>query len=41
MGCHLAVNTRNMISFLSSLGYTITNADFPTHLYNNNDACVK
>ncbi len=30
-----------MISSLLSLGYPITNAEFPTHLYNNNDACIK
>jgi hypothetical protein len=40
-GCHLVVNTRNIISSLSSLGYPITNAEVPTPLYNNNDACVK
>jgi hypothetical protein len=32
---------RNMISSLSSLGYPISDADSPTPLYNDNDACVK
>jgi hypothetical protein len=30
-----------MISSLSSLGYPISDADSPTPLYNDNDACVK
>jgi len=37
MGSRLTVNTRNMISGLSDLGYPI----HPTPLYNDNDACVK
>ncbi len=41
MGSRLTVNTRNMISHLSSLGYPINNATCPTILYNDNDACVK
>jgi hypothetical protein len=40
-GCHLVVNIRNMISSLLSLGYPITDAEVPTPLYNDNDACVK
>jgi hypothetical protein len=38
-GLRLTVNTRNMISSFSSLGYPINNADSPTPLYNDNDAC--
>jgi len=41
MGSRLTVNTRNMISGLSDLGYPIHDCEFPTHLYNDNDACVK
>jgi hypothetical protein len=41
MGSQLTVNTRNMISGLSDLGYPIHDCGFPTPLYNNNDACVK
>ncbi len=40
-GSRLTVNTRNMISSLSSLGYPINDADSPTPLYNYNNACVK
>ncbi len=40
-GSRLTVNTRNMISSLLSLGYPINDADSPTPLYNDNDACVK
>ncbi len=40
-GLRLTVNTRNMISSLSSLGYPINDADSPTPLYNDNNACVK
>ena len=41
MGSRLTVNTRNMISSLADLGYTILNCTPPTNLYNNNDTCVK
>jgi hypothetical protein len=41
MGAHLTVNTRNMISSLSDLGYPIDDTTLPTPLYNNNDACMK
>ncbi len=41
MGSCLTVNTRNMISSLSNLGYPIHDANSPTPLYNNNNACVK
>ena len=41
MGSRLTVNTRNMISGLSDLGYPIHDCESPTPLYNNNDACVK
>ena len=41
MGSRLTVNTRNMISSLSDLGYPITDCHSPTPLYNDNDACVK
>jgi hypothetical protein len=41
MGAHLTVNTRNMISSLSDLGYPIDNTTLPTSLYKDNDACVK
>jgi hypothetical protein len=41
MGARLTVNTRNMISSLSNLGYPIDNTALPTPLHNNNDACVK
>jgi hypothetical protein len=37
-GLHLTVNTRNMISPLSSLGYPIHNTETTTPLYNNNKA---
>jgi hypothetical protein len=41
MGSHLTVNTRNMISTLFDLSYPIHDANSPTPLYNNNNACVK
>jgi hypothetical protein len=41
MGACLIVNTRNMISTLSNLGYPINDTTLPTPLYNDNDACVK
>jgi hypothetical protein len=41
MGARLTVNTRNMISSLSDLGYPIDDTTLPTPLYNDNDACVK
>ena len=41
MGSRLTVNTRNMISGLADLGYPIYDCDSSTHLYNDNDACVK
>jgi hypothetical protein len=41
MGSLLTVNTINMISSLFKLGYPIHDANSPTPLYNNNDACVK
>jgi hypothetical protein len=41
MGSWLTVNTRNMISGLSDLGYPIHGCESPTPLYNDNDACVK
>jgi hypothetical protein len=41
MGSRLTVNTCNMISHLSSLGYPINDATCPTILYNDNDACIK
>jgi hypothetical protein len=41
MGACLTVNTRNMISSLSNLGYPINDTTLPTPLYNNSDACVK
>ena len=41
MGSRLTVNTRNMISSLSDLGYPITDCQSSTPLYNDNDACVK
>jgi hypothetical protein len=41
MGSRLTVNTCNMISHLSSLGYPINDATRPTILYNDNNACVK
>ena len=41
MGSRLTVNTRNMISILFDLGYPILGCTPPTHLYNDNDACVK
>jgi hypothetical protein len=39
-GSRLMVNTRNMISFLLSLDYPISNADLATPLYKDDDACV-
>jgi hypothetical protein len=41
MGSRLTVNTRNMISSLSDLGYPIHDTESPTPLYNYNDACIK
>ena len=41
MGSRLTVNTRNMISSLADLGNPIHNCTSSTHLYNDNDACVK
>jgi hypothetical protein len=41
MGACLTVNTSNMISSLSDLGYPIDDTTLPTPLYNDNDACVK
>ena len=41
MGSRLTVNTRNMISSLADLGYPIHDCTSSTHLYNDNDACVK
>jgi len=35
------VNIRNMILHLASLGYPITDAEQPSPLYNDNEACVK
>jgi hypothetical protein len=37
----LTVNTRNMISSLSDLGYPIHDTKSPTPLDNDNNACVK
>ncbi len=39
--CHLTINIRNIIFYLSSLGYPITDADLPLPVYNNYEACVK
>ena len=41
MGSCLTVKTRNMISSLANLGYPILDCTSPTHVYNNNNACVK
>ncbi len=41
MGSRLTVNTRNMISSLSDLGYPIDDCESSTPLYNDNNACVK
>ncbi len=41
MGSRLIVNTRNMISSLSDLGYPIDDCKSSTPLYNDKDACVK
>ena len=41
MGSRLTVNVRNMILHLASLGYPITDAEQPSLLYNDNEACVK
>ncbi len=41
MGLRLTVNTRQMISSLSDLGYPIDDCESSTPLYNDNDACVK
>jgi hypothetical protein len=41
MGSRLTVNTRNMISHLSSIGCPIKDANAPTPLFNNNKACVQ
>jgi hypothetical protein len=41
MGSCLMVNTRNMISSLSDLGYPIHDTNSPTPLYNDNGASVK
>jgi hypothetical protein len=41
MGFRLTVNTRNMISHLSSIGYPIKDTDAPTPLFNNNEACIQ
>jgi hypothetical protein len=41
MGARLTINTRNMISSLSDLGYPIDDTTLPTPLYNDNNACIK
>jgi len=41
MGSRLTVNTRNMISSLADFGYPIHDCTSSTHLYNDNDACIK
>jgi hypothetical protein len=41
MGSRLTVNTRNMISHLSSIGYPIKDIDAPMPLFNDNKACVQ
>ncbi len=41
MGARLTINTRNMISSLSDLGYPIDDTTLPTLLFNDNNACVK
>jgi hypothetical protein len=41
MGSRLTVNVRNTILHLASLGYPITDANQPSPLYNDNEACVK
>jgi hypothetical protein len=41
MGLRLTVNTRNMISSLSDLGYPIDDCESSTPLCNDNDACNK
>jgi len=41
MGSRLTINTRNLILHLKSLSYPIDDTDVATHLYNDNDACVK
>jgi hypothetical protein len=37
----LTINTRNMISSLSDLGYPINDTTLPSPLYNDNNACMK
>ncbi len=41
MGSRLIVNTRNLISDLSSNGYPIKDAKSATPIYNDNDACIQ
>jgi hypothetical protein len=41
MGSRLTVNTHNMISHLSSIGYPIKDTYAPTPLFNDNKACVQ
>ena len=41
MGSRLTINTKNMISSLADLDYPIHDCTSSTHLYNDNDACVK
>jgi hypothetical protein len=41
MGSRLTVNTRNMISHLSSFGCPIKDTDAPMPLFNNNKACIQ
>jgi hypothetical protein len=41
MGSRLTINTYNMISHLSSIGYPIKDTNAPTPLFNDNKACVK
>ncbi len=41
MGSRLTVNTRNMISHLSSISYPIKDTNAPMPLFNNNEACVQ
>ncbi len=41
MGSRLTVNTCNMISHLSSIGYPIKDSNAPTPLFNDNEACVQ
>jgi hypothetical protein len=40
-GSCLTMNVRNMMSYLSSLGYPIRDTKTATTIYNDNEACVK